>query len=323
MPLKSDKTDREELIELLKRQYADNKYEMNLLAEFEANYSPDKVLWWYTRESFFYKSLNTALRHRNIHHIFLFREFIADMDCQLKKYQTQDAVQVYRGQLMSINELKRLQECCGQLISINSFFSTTTDEKLAQFYIAPGPIADGIVPTLFQISASPQAATKKSFSNISSLSDFPNELETLFMLGSIFRVDNVGCSSNSQVWIIRMTLCRDDEHDLVQVLANINERFGSGKPNLQTLGTLLSYMGENDLAEKYLIRLLKQLSPNDSLRLDLYQDLANVTAHNRKLNESTEWHKRALAFKQRLISICSPTTPKSSISTGTLIKKLF
>ena len=41
--------------------------------EFEKDYSSDKALWWYTRESFLYKMLIKALRVQNIDLLFLFR----------------------------------------------------------------------------------------------------------------------------------------------------------------------------------------------------------------------------------------------------------
>ena len=77
--LKSTETDKNELISRCRDKYEDNNSELNNLDEFEQHYSPDKALWWYTRESFFYKTLNAALRTQNIHMIFLFRAFIVDI----------------------------------------------------------------------------------------------------------------------------------------------------------------------------------------------------------------------------------------------------
>ena len=69
--------DRSELIDLCKREYEGNYYELKNICKFEAEYSSDKALSWYTRESFFYRILNAALRSQNFHIIFLFREFIS------------------------------------------------------------------------------------------------------------------------------------------------------------------------------------------------------------------------------------------------------
>ena len=42
------------------------------------------------------------------------------------------------------------------------------------------------------------------------------------MIGSVFRLKSIKCDEN-QVWIIQMTLCSDDEHDLKQVLMYMNQ----------------------------------------------------------------------------------------------------
>ncbi|CAF3810032.1 unnamed protein product [Rotaria sp. Silwood1] len=106
-------------------------------------------------------------------------------------------------------------------------------------------------------------------------------------------------SGDSQVWIIRMVLCSDNEHELKHVLMVMKRQFGSGKTDLRTLGRLLSEMNKPDLAEKYFIRLLEQLPPNDPLLDDLYQDLAKFASQAGNLDKSMEWRKKAIALQQQ------------------------
>ncbi|CAF4962111.1 unnamed protein product, partial [Rotaria sp. Silwood1] len=106
-------------------------------------------------------------------------------------------------------------------------------------------------------------------------------------------------SGDSQVWIIRMVLCSDNEHELKHVLMYMKRQFGSGKTDLRTLGRLLSEMNKPDLAEKYFIRLLEQLPPNDPLLDDLYQDLAKFASQAGNLDKSMEWRKKAIALQQQ------------------------
>ncbi|CAF3980886.1 unnamed protein product, partial [Adineta steineri] len=80
--LKSKENDRDELISYCEKEYEGNQNELNHLQEFQRSYSSDNVLWWYTRESFFYKTLNAALRKENIHMIYLYRSFIIDIQNQ-------------------------------------------------------------------------------------------------------------------------------------------------------------------------------------------------------------------------------------------------
>ncbi|CAF2131972.1 unnamed protein product [Rotaria magnacalcarata] len=210
--IKSKEEDKKELITCCKQYYVGNCMEMNHLDEFEKNYSPDKVLWWYSRESFFYNVLNRALRNENIHIIFLFREFICDIYHQLKKYQVKTPITTYRCQLMSSDELKTLNASVGNFISVNSFFSSSASAKEARSFIHTFFIRDNLEPALFEITADPNVATNKPFADISIFSEFNGEYEVVFMLGSIFRLNSVRRSSDHKLWVIQRTLCSEDTH---------------------------------------------------------------------------------------------------------------
>ncbi|CAF4055100.1 unnamed protein product, partial [Rotaria sp. Silwood1] len=82
--LKSTKKDTEELIQNWRNTYEASDFELNNIDKFENDNLPGKALRWYTRLSFFHKTLNEALRKQDIHMIFLFRGFIYDIQHQLK-----------------------------------------------------------------------------------------------------------------------------------------------------------------------------------------------------------------------------------------------
>ncbi|CAF1421185.1 unnamed protein product [Rotaria sordida] len=118
--LKTTSEDTKELIQILKQEYEDNRFELSNIQEFRKKYSSDQAVWWYTRDTFFYKALNAVLRTENIHMIFLFRTYVFDIQHQLKTHQAKKPLRVYRGQVISIEELKTLQNSCGQFISIST-----------------------------------------------------------------------------------------------------------------------------------------------------------------------------------------------------------
>ena len=297
--LKYTPEDKKELISFCKNQYKDNDVELNNIREFKQEYSPDNVVWWYTRESFFYKTLNAALRTQNIHLIFLFRAYISDIHRQLRNHQARTSVRVYRSQMISNDELKTLKECRGKYISVNSFFSTSTDyEQALSFLDVPDGI-DNLVPVVFDIDANPQMITTKSFADISEYSEFNNESEILFMLGSIFRLQSVKRNSDDQVWIVRMILCNENEYELKHVLEDMIQQLGNGETNLYTLGKLLWQMGKFYLAETYFNRLLDELPPNDPLLIDLYERLAILSSQTGNWNKSVKLHENAMALKKK------------------------
>ncbi|CAF1113659.1 unnamed protein product [Adineta steineri] len=295
--LKSTEIDKNELINLCQSEYEGNYTELSNLREFQQDYSPNKVLLWYTKETFFYKTLNAALRTQNIHMIFLFRSLICDLYHQLQEYQSKEFVRVYRCQLMSNDELHSLQQNIGQFISVNSFFSTSDERRTALFLLGDMSTQIDLKRVLFEIDADPNIVNTKPFANISKHSYFPDESEVLFMIGSIFRLNNID-RNDDQIWTIKMTLCNDDEHDLKQVLMHMKQQIENEETNLRTLGNVLWEMGKFDLAEKYFTRSLKQLPSNDSLHISLYEDLGKLASQRGDYDMSMKWRKKLLTFKE-------------------------
>lgn len=289
--------DKKELIDYCKAQYEYDHQELGRVYEFQEDYVPGKALWWYTRNSFVYKTLNVALRHQDIHMLFLFRSFIRDVhEClkTLNSDQSMDKFRVYRGQLMSNDEIITLKNSIGQFISVHSFLSTSVRRETALCFLGEGQPINNLQKVLFEIDVNPERIHQnsiKSFADINEYSDFNGEGEVLFMLGSIFRLKSI-CLNSKQIWVIQMNFCSDDEHDLKRVLEHMRKQNGKGPTNLRTLGKLLWMMGELHLAEKYYCRLIKQLPFNTFWLYVLYEDLMKITSQNRKYDESLGWQQK-------------------------------
>ena len=310
--LRSTPTDEKELIDSCEKYYKDNHTELSNIRDFAQAYSSNKALQWYTKESFFYKILNGALRNQDIHMIFLFRSIISDIHRQLKDDRIKGPTRVYRCQMISSDELQSLKQGRGRYISINSFFSTSISYDAAMSFLSGRKGTTNLESVLFEIEVSSETINAKPFADISKYSDFPEEAEILFMLGSIFRLNEISCSKDGQIWIIQMTLCGNDEHDLQVVLADMKQQYESEEMNLRTLGKFLWEMGKLDMAEKYFMRLLEQLSPNHSLRGTLYMDLSQLASQNCNYDKSIEWRKKAVALKNQNPSISTSITKKTS-----------
>ncbi|CAF1319506.1 unnamed protein product [Rotaria magnacalcarata] len=209
--------------------------------------------------------------------------------------------------MISSDELETFKKSCDHFISINSFFSTSLNKTQARSFLKNSEVTEKSEPILFEIDANPALVINKQFADVSPYSEFPAESEVLFMIGSIFRLKTVKRSSDGQIWIVRMTLCSDDEHDLKQIIIDMKDHFLSREINLRTLAKLLWEMGKPDLAEKYFIRFLEQLPLQDPLLGDLYHDLGRLASHVGNLDKSIEWHKKASMVKiqnQSSITVC-------------------
>jgi hypothetical protein len=296
--LKYDPEDKKELVDIYKAEYKGNRTELEILDEFCQNYSSAEALWWYTRESFLYKTLNAALRTQNIHMMFLLRSFIADLNQQLKLYQKKKRVRVYRGQLMSTDELRPLKRMKDKLISINSFFSTSIDDRVAYTFLNNSDASSDLQKVMFEIDADPQVVTSKPFAGIKEHSYVKREAEVLFMLGSIFRIESIH-RDDKNVCIIRMTLCNEDAHELKSVLMDMKQEMGSGETNLHKLGKIVRDMGELKLATQYLTKFVSKLSPNDPSLKSVYKDLSQVISLTGDFDASVKWKAKFLAIQDK------------------------
>ncbi|CAF4676879.1 unnamed protein product [Rotaria socialis] len=319
--IKSTSAAKNELLTVCKEEYEGNKAELEILREFQQDYSPDHALWWYTRNSFVYRLLNKALRVQNIDILFLFRFFICDLQQQLKDNQCTSRVRLYRGQLMSNDELQVLQDSTGQLISINSFLSTSVHKHLALQFLNQSSASNSIERVLFEITADPVAGIKP-FANIRPFSAFPEEEETLFMLGSIFRVIDIQ-QDNEQVWLIQLKLCSENDNDLKSVIDEMKkDHIESGsETSLLSLGNILLNMNEYDSAEKYLFRFLDEQTKDHSDIARCYYLLGNLDTNTYHLDSSLAWHLKSLEIKRKILKSDDPKLSDSYNSIGVIYRK--
>ncbi|CAF3941147.1 unnamed protein product, partial [Rotaria sp. Silwood1] len=181
----------------------------------------------------------------------------------MTQYQCQCPLRVYRGQLMTNTEVERLKRSIGKLISFSSFLSASLLEQQAICYQNNARTSSGLQRVLFEIDADPQVVINKPFAELSSQSDFAGECEVLFMLGCVFRINNVSHRGVGQGWCIHMTLFDDSDHHLSGMIEEIQAANEDSLVNISSFGLLLWKMGKYDLAEKYLRRGIAEFSASD------------------------------------------------------------
>ncbi|CAF3948275.1 unnamed protein product [Rotaria sp. Silwood2] len=131
--------DRKELLDICKKSYKGNQQEMKIIDEFEKNYKSENAIWWYTRESCFYRMMNKALRAQDFDMLFALRFFITDIAKQIKNEhdkfirtsENRNKIRVYRGQLIGNDEFELMKNSIGEFVSMNSFFSTSRNRPTA------------------------------------------------------------------------------------------------------------------------------------------------------------------------------------------------
>jgi hypothetical protein len=202
---------------------ADNPSEQAKVNQFEETYRSDSSIRWYTKDSLLYRLLNAALRQENIDMIIDFRYFIIDLYEQLTKSHLdyvrnfrEQSLTVYRGQKISLMELRRLKHSIGNYISIKSLFSASLSSEVALHFaeLDESDRKQSLQSVLFQIDIDmkklAQSGKNHIFANIINMSYFVNEEEVLFMANTQFRIRSVS-KWNDSLWLVRLTLLSQDD----------------------------------------------------------------------------------------------------------------
>ena len=270
MPHKAN--DRLEMIDICRQRCSNDKKQLQIINEFEKEYTPENAIHWYTRDACFYRIVNNALRDQDYDTLFSFRSFITDVakriQCEYEKFirtqNNRDIITVYRGQRIGIDELNLLKNSIGQFVSMNSFLSTSRDDIIAVDFAHMGTKRENTMAILFKISINPLDKTK-AFADVSKLSCHKDEYEILIMLGALFRIDNVYRDKNNRVWVAEVSLASEDSFQLKHMFAHMKEKIGD-HTSLDTLGNLLLRMHENEKARKFYKRMLDetQLAVSDA-----------------------------------------------------------
>ena len=299
---KTTAIDKLNLIQRCKEHYKDDQTELDIIDEFNRQYSADKALWWYTRDSFLYRMLNKALRVENIGLLFLFRHVIADIYERLQRYQYRKALTVYRGQIMSKNEREKHQKSINKFLSINSFFSTSRDRECALKFLNKTVTTDDLERVLFAIDADPNGVKSKPFAELRTLSYYEDENEVLFMIGSVFQLNSIHWDNEERAWIINMVLCNEDTYDSKQLLDHIRKQHGinEGEINLRQFGDVLHTMGKYNLAEDIYKRVLDEPQHNELSRVYLYRSYGILMKIKAEFNNSLNWFHAALDLQLRI-----------------------
>ncbi|CAF4446661.1 unnamed protein product, partial [Adineta steineri] len=143
--------------------------------------------------------------------------FIIDLNQQLKqehqlfsKQQKNSIINLYRGQFIHKDELNRLKTTIGELISMNSFLSTTKNKiKALEFIKNRSSPNEQLISILLEINVNIKSQTSP-LADIKHLSvSSQEEEEILFMFGAIFRIDDVSFDEELKIWKTKLTLCSE------------------------------------------------------------------------------------------------------------------
>ena len=262
--LPSTKNSLEEMITFCTDFYNYDDTELQLIEEFRQTYRSQDAIKWYSRSCFIFRLVNTVLRMEDIDGLFTFRQFIVDLHAQIANEQRQQreiihTLRVYRGQMLPMSELNHLQMSIGNLVSSNGFFSTSTDQHVAEVF-AGNYITENFVSVIFNIDVD-MSLESTLCADISKLSTIPDEYEVLFSLSSVFRLQAVRHDAINNRWEVDL-IASDEGRETLEEYKNLmlvnNEEIS---PYL-LFGRILFEMGLYEKAIRYFDS-VKKLLPTD------------------------------------------------------------
>ncbi|CAF2915049.1 unnamed protein product [Rotaria sp. Silwood2] len=244
---------KQSMLKLCRAHYSQSQLELKNIKEFELTYTPSDAIMWYTRDSFIYKMINRALRSFDEHKLHAMAFFIRDLRQQLKlNYRNltwANSPMVYRGICLTEKDMQRIRDIPkGSLISTNGFLSTsrTCDIALAYATKKYDIVKDSLCHILFEIDVSMvMVDSPVIFADVSHVSQFPEENEILFDIGTVFQIDNVNYDDTSDLWTIRLTTPTRQAYESIEtLLTSVQQRFEKTSNDRDYIGlirTLLNY----------------------------------------------------------------------------------
>ncbi|CAF0847311.1 unnamed protein product [Didymodactylos carnosus] len=252
-----DNHGKQQMIQKCQEYYRGNKKQVKTIQEFSDTYRRADAIRWYTRQSFVYKLINKALRTEDIEQLHIFRFFIADLCSSLaqeyKKMREREkgVLRVYRGVKLSNEEVEKLKENEGKLISMNGFLSTSRLSSVAQNFASKSTKRRDAVVVLFEIEYDFNELNDHDIvcADVAKFSDYPEEQEVLFDLGATFKIQSVNREKPDLSRVnLRLT---SKGADIAREYIKLNRKELEQRSVAIMFGSLLCDMEQYDKSMKY------------------------------------------------------------------------
>ncbi|CAF1619006.1 unnamed protein product [Adineta ricciae] len=234
------------------------------LVQFQKFYDRHSPIWWYTKETFVYTTLNNALRAQDTEMLIKMGFFLRDLHEEIKQnYQGSShspKMIVYRGQGMKSADVDKIRNGKGGLLAFNCFLSTSEDREVSYTYAesARGNMVQHGV--LFRIQIDPSIFSVP-YVSVSRLSQFGEENEILFSMHTVFRINEIN-EIGDRLYQVELTLTNDNDPELKVLTDCLRMEIGTMN-GWHRLGALMQTMGRYDKALEIFDILIKKPSNDD------------------------------------------------------------
>ncbi|CAM4951759.1 unnamed protein product [Rotaria socialis] len=318
--LPRDSHAKQQMIEFCRYYYYGNEKELKFICEFARDYKSNMAIRWYTKETFLYKTVNKVLRTEDLEQLHTFRFFIADLSLNLStEYEKlirkgEKIIMLYRGLKMEKEELETLKQNEHSLISTNGFLSTSRSKEQALAFAQKPTKRTDTIAVLYEIECNIEQTDSIIFADIAKFSDYPNEAEVLFDLGSTFEIISAKKNAELNLYLVKLK-ASDKGSKVAKEYIELNRK-DEDETSLELIfGKLLIDMGQYDQSLKY----FQSLLVNDQTQKDDIAKINNLigsTYYNKgDLDKALEYYQLAydLMMNDKPIRIKDSARPLTNI----------
>ena len=292
--------EKDEFIQLYQSIFAGDAERTTNAQIFQESYLPDRALSWFRKDNFFQQILEGIFQTVDTKSMYLCRFLIRDIRNQFETNNWISTITVYRGQLMSDEHVRQLMNSQGKIIVMSKFLSTTINREVAMMFISEACERKRV---LFEIEANPEIPGAKPFIKIGRLFDFEEDEEVVFMLGPLFKVNEVRDDENG-ITIVKMSLCANEQkNEILSQLSNVHEKKDLiGFAHLQfALGRILNYPELLTNIDAMIQKGLAELSEDHPDQIRCYDLLGLVTLAANDLDSCIQWCQKSLDMKKKIL----------------------
>lgn len=299
--IESTSTEKDAFIQQYQSTFAGDVERMANAQIFQESYLPERAVSWLIKDRFFQQILEVTFQNINTNTMAMCAFFIRDIQNQFEQNKCTSTLTVYRSQTMGEESFQQLKNAQGKIITYKSFFSTTTNREIALAHLSE---ANQYKRVLFEIEANPDQPGVKPFMKLNISFDSLDETEVLFMVGALFRINEIR-NDETDLTIIKMSLCAHDKKDeILKQLPNMNEKKDLiGFTCLQfELGRILNCPNILYHIDTILQRCLIGLSDDHLDRIRCYDQLASLALAIEDFDLCINRCEQSLEMKKKIFS---------------------
>jgi len=284
-------------------EFAQDTRELRKIDRLENEYHQRKPIWWYTWESFLYKTLNKALRLMDVDIIIKMGFFICDLHKQIAdlhiKQISAEPFTVYRLQGLSRTDFTQMKENRNGLLAFNNFLSTSKNRQVSLKFLHRIRSNNDLIPVLFVISIDP-SIKQTPFANVTDFSAVKNEEEILFSMHSVFRIGQINkkLHNNDQIWQVELTLTSDSDPEL-HILTEHMRNTTLGVTSWNRLGSLMIELSKFDKAEEIYELLLRE-AKHPSEKACVFHQFGVISYGQAKYEQAIQYYQKSLEMQKQI-----------------------